>query len=90
MKKTQVPTFKDGTPDVALAGLARLLIKKAGETGRCNTLTMEWTDDGCVATASGFEGVLLTCPRCQELLPRDVEHRCGQIAKKNTASRKKQ
>ena len=42
-----------------------------------NMLEMEWTDTGCKASARGFEGVLLTCPRCQELLPRDGEHRCG-------------
>ena len=44
---------------------------------RINKLEMEWTDDGCVAKAEGFSGVMLTCPRCQELLPRDEEHRCG-------------
>jgi hypothetical protein len=42
-----------------------------------NNLDMEWDDDGCVAKASGFAGIMLTCPRCQEVLPRDVEHRCG-------------
>lgn len=42
-----------------------------------NTLEIEWTDKGCVALATGFAGVMLTCPRCQELLPRDTEHRCG-------------
>jgi hypothetical protein len=42
-----------------------------------NNLNMEWDDDGCVAKASGFAGIMLTCPRCQELLPRDAEHRCG-------------
>jgi hypothetical protein len=47
---------------------------------RINKLEMEWTDTGCVAVASGFSGVLLTCPRCQELLPRDKEHRCGDAA----------
>lgn len=47
---------------------------------KMNTLEMEWTDTGCVAKASGFAGVVLTCPRCQELLPRDIEHRCGDKA----------
>lgn len=47
---------------------------------RVNALEMEWTDEGCVAKATGFSGVLLTCPRCQELLPRDTEHRCGNKA----------
>lgn len=46
-------------------------------TIRINKLEIEWTDDGCVAKAEGFSGVLLTCPRCQALLPRDEEHRCG-------------
>lgn len=44
---------------------------------RMNSLEIEWTDTGCVAKATGFKGVMLTCPRCQELLPRDTEHRCG-------------
>lgn len=47
---------------------------------KINTLEMEWTDEGCVAKATGVEGILLTCPRCQELLPRDGEHRCGNVA----------
>ena len=48
---------------------------------RMNSLEIEWTNTGCVAKATGFQGVLLTCPRCQEQLPRDTEHRCGdQIA----------
>lgn len=46
---------------------------------KINTLEMEWTDTGCVARASGFSGVMLTCPRCQALLPRDEEHRCGDM-----------
>lgn len=44
-------------------------------------LEMEWTDAGCKAKASGFSGAMLTCPRCQELLPRDIEHRCGDQVK---------
>lgn len=44
---------------------------------KVNTLEIEWTDTGCVAKATGFKGVMLTCPRCQELLPRDTEHCCG-------------
>ena len=44
---------------------------------RINKLEVEWNGDGCVALASGFSGVVLICPRCQEVLPRDVEHRCG-------------
>jgi len=44
---------------------------------KINSLEMEWTDTGCKAKASGFSGVMLTYPRCQELLPRDTEHRCG-------------
>lgn len=52
---------------------------------KINTLEMESTDTGCVAKASGFDGVMLTCPRCQALLPRDHEHRCGTaVAKKVT------
>ena len=47
---------------------------------KINSLEMEWTDTGCNAKASGFSGVMLTCPRCQELLPRDTEHRCGDQA----------
>lgn len=46
-------------------------------TIKINKLEMEWTDEGCVAAAEGFEGVMLTCPRCQALLPRGEEHRCG-------------
>ena len=42
-----------------------------------SVLRMEWTDAGCLAFASGFEGVMLTCPRCHALLPRDESHRCG-------------
>jgi len=42
-----------------------------------NKLTMEWNDQGGVAMAEGFTGVMLTCPRCQALLPRGEEHRCG-------------
>jgi hypothetical protein len=44
---------------------------------KMNVLEMEWTDEGCVAYAEGFDGVILTCPRCQEPLPRDIKHRCG-------------
>ncbi len=47
---------------------------------RINTLEMEWTDEACVVKVTGFEGIMLTCPRCQELLPRDSEHCCGNIA----------
>ena len=56
---------------------------------KINILEMEWTDEGCVAKASGFAGVLLTCPRCQELLPRDEEHRCGAIVTPRRVSHKK-
>lgn len=55
-----------------------------------NALEMEWTDTGCTAKAFGFAGVLLTCPRCQELLPRDVEHRCGDAATPAKPRRKKE
>lgn len=48
---------------------------------KMNILEMEWTDTGCKATASGFAGVLLTCPRCQEPLPRDTPHLCGDQVK---------
>ena len=54
-----------------------------------NTLEMEWTDDGCVALASGFPGVMLTCPRCREALPRDTEHRCGDRLAPPLGARKK-
>ena len=47
---------------------------------KINALEMTWTDEGCVAKATGFSGVLLTCPRCQQALPRDTEHRCGKDA----------
>jgi hypothetical protein len=59
---------------------------------KINTLEMEWTPEGCTAKASGFTGVLLTCPRCGEQLPRDVEHKCGNAAtptpKKRTTKKK--
>jgi hypothetical protein len=42
-----------------------------------NILKVEWNDAGCLAFASGFKGVLLSCPRCKEQLPRDADHRCG-------------
>ena len=62
-------------------------------TIRINKLEMAWTDDGCVAVASGFSGVMLTCPRCQALLPRDAEHRCGDevlpLQKPKSSSRSK-
>lgn len=50
---------------------------KVEMTIRINRLEIEWTGDGAVARAEGFEGVMLTCPRCQALLPRGEEHRCG-------------
>lgn len=58
-----------------------------------NNLQMEWTDEGCVAKADGFSGVLLTCPRCQAQLPRGEEHRCGDrlappVGKKKAVKRK--
>lgn len=46
-------------------------------TIRINKLEMTWTEEGCVAKAEGFSGVMLTCPRCQALLPRNEVHRCG-------------
>ena len=46
---------------------------------KINALEMEWTDEGCRAVARGFEGVLLTCPRCQEPLPREGVHICGIV-----------
>lgn len=46
---------------------------------KINKLEMEWTDEGCFAIADGFEGVMLTCPRCQELLPRNAPHICGKV-----------
>ena len=46
-----------------------------------NTLEMEWTDTGCKAIASGFPNTQLTCPRCQELLPRGTPHLCGDQVK---------
>lgn len=54
-------------------------------TIRINKLEMTWTEEGCVAVASGFSGVMLTCPRCQATLPRDEVHRCGDevVAPKN-------
>ncbi|MGA9668380.1 MAG: hypothetical protein WBQ94_04185 [Terracidiphilus sp.] len=48
---------------------------------KINKLEMEWTDEGCFAIAEGFEGVMLTCPRCQALLPRNAPHICGEIPK---------
>lgn len=55
---------------------------------KINMLQMEWTDEGCVAKASGFSGVELYCPHCKELLPRDSEHRCGDQAKKKLTTGK--
>ena len=61
---------------------------------KISTLEMEWTDEGCTAKATGFSGVLLTCPRCGEQLPRDVEHKCGNDvalkANKQKLARKKE
>lgn len=58
-----------------------------------NTLKMTWTDEGCVAVATGFAGTMLTCPRCQALLPRDEVHRCGdevaRPAKKTVGKKRK-
>ena len=55
-----------------------------------NKLEMEWTDTGCVAKADGFKGVMLTCPRCQALLPKDgTEHRCGDRLAPPAKPRKK-
>jgi hypothetical protein len=53
-----------------------------------NKLEIEWTDDGAVARAEGFKGVLLTCPRCWLALPRDQEHRCGDRVVKPVKKRK--
>ena len=46
---------------------------------KIHRLEMEWTDEGCVAVAEGFDGVLLTCPRCQSPLPRGERHVCGKV-----------
>ena len=56
---------------------------------KINTLEIEWTDTGCRATARGFEGVMLSCPRCQDLLPRDGEHVCGDVSAKEKKSSSK-
>jgi hypothetical protein len=59
---------------------------------KINSLEIEWNEKGCVVKASGFDGVLLTCPRCHELLPRDAEHHCGDRLKapsKKPAQRRK-
>ena len=55
---------------------------------RINNLQIEWDDKGCIAKAEGFEGVMLTCPRCQALLPRDGDHRCGDKAAPVISKRK--
>jgi len=55
---------------------------------KINYLEMEWTDEGCVALAKGFDGVMLTCPRCQASLPRAEEHRCGKTDGPSSTPRK--
>ena len=56
---------------------------------KLNSLEIEWTDTGCRATASGFPNTQLTCPRCQELLPRDTPHLCGDQADQQLATNTK-
>jgi hypothetical protein len=57
-----------------------------------NTLSIEWNDEGAVAIAEGFPGVMLTCPRCKAQLPRGTEHRCGvnPVKPKGKAADRKQ
>ena len=53
---------------------------------KINVLEMEWNDEGCVAKASGFKGLYLSCPRYQERLMDGVEHRCGGKFRMNTGN----
>lgn len=59
---------------------------------KLNSFLSEWTDNGAVVKVEGFPNIELHCPACDAILPRGIEHRCGDrlappIGKRKKASR---
>jgi methionyl-tRNA synthetase len=79
MKKTNAPTFKDGTPDVGLAGLARLLVKKTTDVPFVPTCSHAEKPTVLICKSCGTKKQLTdTCDVCGALLSRIEERASSQ------------
>lgn len=48
--------------------------------GNAKLFFLEQDDNGVLAQVKGMENIEIYCPRCDALLPREIEHRCGDRA----------